>query len=161
PLPGSRRYCDGVSRRQFLQIGAAGWGGLTLSQLLRAESQSGRSSTRSVINIHLGGGPAHQDTFDLKPHAPAEYRGESRPIETNVPGIEICDLFPLLAQRMDRLAILRSLVGAKDDHSDQQTLTGFVEIFPLRTNRPAMGSIVDRLLGPGPGGIPPFVSLGS
>ncbi|MCH2126386.1 MAG: DUF1501 domain-containing protein [Pirellulaceae bacterium] len=156
----SVRFCDGITRRQALQIGIAGWGGLTLGSLLRAEANLGRSTTRSVINIHLGGGPAHQETFDLKPDAPRECRGEARPIQTSVPGIEISDLLPRLAKRAHRLAILRALVGAKDDHSDQQTMTGFVEVFPQRTDRPAIGSVVDRLLGPLADGTPPFVSLG-
>ncbi|MEX2027701.1 MAG: hypothetical protein WEH44_10370 [Pirellulaceae bacterium] len=85
-----QRYCDGVSRRSFLQVGAAlGIGGLTLPQLLRAESVMGAASHKAIINIHLSGGPSHQDMFDLKPNAPVEYRGEFNPVATNVPGLEI------------------------------------------------------------------------
>jgi hypothetical protein len=154
------RYCDGVARRQVLRIGAAGVAGLTLSRLLRAEQHSGRRTARSLINVHLGGGPAHQDSFDLKPGAPVPYRGEFRPIPTNVAGIDICEHLPRLTQRAHRLAIVRSVVGAIDEHSDQQTRTGYVELFPRRTDRPALGSVVDRLLGPSPDRSLAFVSLG-
>ncbi|MCA9206138.1 MAG: DUF1501 domain-containing protein, partial [Planctomycetales bacterium] len=85
----SNDYCDGVSRRSFLRIGAMGLGGLslTMADLLRAEAAAGiGSSHKAVINIHLSGGPSHQDMFDLKPNAPVEYRGEFNPIATNVPG---------------------------------------------------------------------------
>jgi hypothetical protein len=80
-----QRFCDGVSRRNFLKIGALGLGGLTLPQLLQAEAQSGvRRSHKAVIMIFLPGGPSHQDMFDLKMDAPAEIRGEFKPIPTSV-----------------------------------------------------------------------------
>ena len=83
-----RRFCDGLSRRNFLKIGALGMGGLALPQLLQAESNSGiRKSQKAVIMIYLPGGPPHQDTFDLKLDAPSEIRGEFRPISTNVSGL--------------------------------------------------------------------------
>ena len=86
PLPS---HCDGVSRREFLRIGALGLGGLTLPALLRAEAQAGvRTSHKSVIMVFLSGGPPHQDMVDLKPDAPVEIRGEFKPIATNVPGIQ-------------------------------------------------------------------------
>src|SRR5213082_146500 len=92
-MPGSSHAP--LSRRGFLQIGALGLGGLTLPQLLRAESSAAsRSPARSVILIYLVGGPPHQDMFDLKPDAPSEIAGPHRPIGTNVPGIQICDRFP-------------------------------------------------------------------
>src|SRR5688572_31064997 len=100
-------FCDGVSRRNFLKIGALGMGGLTLPQLLRAEAQSGtRKGHKAVIMIFLPGGPSHQDMFDLKPEAPSEFRGEFRPIDTNVPGIQICEHLPKIARRMDKCAII-------------------------------------------------------
>ena len=96
---GGQRYCDGVARRSFLKIGAFAFGGLTLADLFRMEARAGiGSSTKSLIHIHLSGGPSHQDIFDLKPLAPREYRGEFNPIATNVPGIEICEHLPLLAK---------------------------------------------------------------
>src|SRR5437660_8876837 len=121
----SQRFCDGISRRNFLKIGALGLGGLTLPQLLHAEAQSGiRRSHKAVIMIFLPGGPAHQDTFDLKMDAPSEIRGEFTPIKTNVPGIEICELMPRLARSMDKWALIRSIVGATGGHDAIQCLTG-------------------------------------
>src|ERR1700716_4250658 len=115
--PRSRRFCDGVSRRNFIRIGALGLGGLALPQLLRAEAQAGiRKSHKAVIMIFLPGGPSHQDIFDLKTEAPSEIRGEFKPIRTKVPGIQICEHLPLLAGIMDKTAIIRSVVGALDDH---------------------------------------------
>jgi len=99
---GRSPLCDGVSRRNFLRIGALGLGGLALPQLLRAEVQQGTGrSHKAVIMIFLPGGPAHQDIFDLKPDAPAEIRGPFKPIETNVPGIQITEHLPKLAGLME------------------------------------------------------------
>ena len=110
-IPGqSFRFCDGVTRRNFLQIGALGLGGLALPDLLRAEAQSGiRSSHKAIIMIYLPGGPPHQDMFDLKLDAPSEIRGEFRPLKTNVSGIQICEHLPKLASIMDKFAIVRSI----------------------------------------------------
>ena len=103
-------YCDGVSRRSFLQVGAMSMGGLTLAGLLRAEAEAGvGSSHKAIINIHLGGGPSHQDMFDLKPNAPVEYRGEFNPIKTNVSGMDICEHFPRLATMADKFAVIHGL----------------------------------------------------
>src|SRR5512145_1336156 len=94
----SHRYCDGVSRRGFLRLGGLAMGGLSLAQLLQAEAQAGiKRSHKSVIMIFLSGGPPHQDMVDLKPDAPAEIRGEFKPIATNVPGTQICELLPGIA----------------------------------------------------------------
>src|SRR5262245_23482305 len=97
-IPGPRHaYCDGLSRRSFLQIGGLMLGGMTLPDLLRAEERAGiRRSHKAIIMVYLSGGLAHQDSFDLKPDAPQEVRGEFHPIETNVPGIRICELLPEL-----------------------------------------------------------------
>jgi hypothetical protein len=157
---GKSAFCDGVSRRNFMRIGALGVGGLTLADVLRAEASTGKSgSHKAVINIHLGGGPSHQDMFDLKPEAPVEFRGEFNPIKTNVSGIEICEHMPQLAQMADKYAILRSLVGMYDDHSNFHTQTGFGRN-DLRNvgGRPSLGSVVARMQGPTSGGAPPFVS---
>src|SRR5437016_9596092 len=99
------------SRRSFLQIGSLALGGLTLPQLLRAEQHAGRTTHKSVIMIFLSGGPPHQDMVDLKMDAPADIRGEFKPIPTNVPGLDICEHLPRLAGAMDRIAVIRSLVG--------------------------------------------------
>ena len=108
-----KSFCDGLSRRNFLQIGALGGAGLTLPGLLRAEAASGNgSSNKSVIMIYLVGGPPHQDMFDLKPNAPKEVAGPWQPIATNVPGMEICEAFPKLAGMADKLVTIRSIVGS-------------------------------------------------
>ncbi len=162
--PGDRRsqFCDGINRRNFLRIGGLGAAGLSLPQLLAAESKAGiGSSTKSVILIYLVGGPPHQDMFDLKRDAPSEIAGPMRPIGTNVPGIEICELFPQMAKRMDKFAIIRSLVGAQADHDAFQSYTGHR---PLDQGAPTggwapFGSIVAKLQGPVHQGMPPFMSL--
>src|SRR4051812_45590298 len=108
----SARFCDGLSRRSFLQVGALGVGGLTLPGLLQAETSKGvRKGHKSVIMVYLSGGLAHQDTFDLKPAAPREVRGEFRPIRSNVAGIDVSEHLPRMARCMDRVAVVRSLVG--------------------------------------------------
>ena len=152
-------YCDGVSRRSFLQVGA-GLGGLTLAGLLRAEAAAGvGSSQKAVINIHLGGGPSHQDMFDLKPEAPVEFRGEFNPIKTNVSGMEVCEYLPQLAQMADKWAVVRSLVGSTGAHSSYQTHSGFDERDLKNVGgRPSLGSVVSYLQGPSPNGAPAFVS---
>src|SRR6476661_6829914 len=112
-----QRFCDGISRRNFLKIGALGLGGLTLPQLLQAEAQSGiRLSHKAVIMIFLPGGPSHQDMFDLKMDAPSEIRGEFKPIKTNVSGIQICEHLPKVAKLMDMAALIHSIVGCNGDH---------------------------------------------
>ena len=102
--------CDNVSRRAFLKAGGMAAGGLSLAQLLNIEAKAatGRSN-KAIINIYLPGGPSHIDTFDMKPDASSEVRGELRPIKTNVPGMEICELFPRLAKMADKFAIIRSI----------------------------------------------------
>src|SRR3954449_12340387 len=120
------RFCDGLSRRNFLKIGGLAMGGLALPQILQAESQLGiRRSHKAVIMIYLPGGPSHQDMYDLKMEAPADIRGEFRPIQTSVPGIQICEHLPRLAQMMDKFAIVRSLYGCPDQHASDLCLSGF------------------------------------
>src|SRR5256884_7137256 len=108
-----RRYCDGMSRRSFLQLGVAGMASVGLPQLLRAKEQSaatsGSKKNTSVILIWLDGGPSHMDLYDMKPDAPAEYRGLWRPIPTNVPGMRISELFPKQARVADKFSIVRSI----------------------------------------------------
>src|SRR6185369_5469837 len=99
----SAKFCDGVTRRNFIKIGAAGLGALTLPQILRAEAAQGiKKSQKALIMIYLPGGPSHQDMFDLKPDAPADIRGEFKAINTNVSGIQICEHMPRLAAMMDK-----------------------------------------------------------
>jgi hypothetical protein len=150
------------SRRSFLQIGAFGAAGFALPQLLRAEEAAGvRSSRKSVILIYLVGGPPHQDMFDLKPDAPREIAGPWRPTATNVNGIQICEAFPKLASMMDKLAIVRSLVGNHADHDAQQVFHGH---HPRKApvpggGWPQFGSTVARLQGNAERATPPFISL--
>src|SRR6058998_108558 len=158
--PSGRRFCDGISRRNFLKIGALGLGGLALPQLLQAETKSGiRNSHKAVIMIYLPGGPPHQDMFDLKMDAPLEIRGEFKPIATNVPGIQICEHLPRLARMMDKLAILRSISDAVDDHSDFHCLTGRSKRNQPPGGWPSFGSVVAKLLGPTDPAVPPFIGL--
>ncbi len=156
---GSTRYCDGFSRRSFLKLGALGIGGLTLADLLRAEAAAGiGNSHKALINIHLGGGPSHQDLFDLKPKAPAEFRGEFMPIATNVSGMEICEHLPQLAQLADKFAVIRSLVGSNAGHSNYQTHSGYNErSLASLGGRPSIGSVIWKLKG-SKNGAPAFVS---
>jgi hypothetical protein len=153
--------CDGVTRRGFLKVGSLGLGGLALSDLLRLQAWAGTgSSTKALINVHLSGGPSHQDLWDLKPDAPSEYRGEFRPIGTNVPGIEICELLPRLARMADKFALVRGLVGSVDEHSYSTAMTGYPES-SLRSvgGRPSIGSVVSKLDQERGGRSLPYVSL--
>ncbi|GIW87649.1 MAG: hypothetical protein KatS3mg108_1973 [Isosphaeraceae bacterium] len=155
-------HCDGVSRRDFLRVGSLTMGGLCLPQLLACEAAAApaaRKPHKSVIMIFLAGGPPHQDMVDLKPDAPREIRGEFEPIETVVPGLLLCEHMPQLAQRADKLAIIRSIVGCRDEHTAYQMLTGYTETPFKRQGRPALGSIVSYLQGPVDPAIPPFVGL--
>src|SRR2546426_3481436 len=156
----STRFCDGISRRNFLKIGALGLGGLTFPQLLQAEAQSGiRRSHKAIIMIYLPGGPPHQDMFDLKMDAPSEIRGEFKPIPSNVPGIEICEHLPRMAKMMDKLVPIRSVVGAVDEHTDFQCMTGYTSRNQPPGGWPSFGSVVSRLQGPVRPSVPPFIGL--
>ncbi len=156
-----QKFCDGLTRRNFLQIGAFG-AGLTLADLLRLRAiadpaHPARTVNKSAIMIYLPGGPSHMDMYDLKPNAPAEYRGEFRPIDTNVPGVQICEHFPLQARMWDKLACIRSIVSV-DEHSDSLVMTGHSQRENMTANHPSFGSMVSRLRGQ-TGNLPPFVSL--
>ena len=159
------RYCDGVPRRSFLKVGALSFGAasLTLADVYRAEAASPQASLakhKAVINIFLGGGPPHQDMFDLKMDAPAEIRGEFKPIQTSVPGIEICEVFPKMARMMDKFAIVRSVVGASGGHDAYQCTTGWRnESLAALGGRPSIGSVLAKLHGPVDPSVPPFVGL--
>lgn len=166
----SSRYCDSQSRRGFLSIGGLALGGISLPQLLQAETVAGiRQSPKSLIMILLPGGPPHLDMFDMKPEAPVEIRGEFKPIATRVPGIECCELMPRLAACMDKLAVVRSLHGGLEDHNLHQCLTGW-ESHPQQGDSvlrpgfppggwPSIGAAISKLQGPFDPAVPPFVSL--
>ncbi|TWT94606.1 DUF1501 domain-containing protein [Stieleria varia] len=157
------RFCDGRSRRSFLKIGGLsfGIGGLSLADLYRAEAASEKpKSHKSIINIFLAGGPPHQDMWDIKTDAPSEIRGEFRPINTNVDGIQICEVFPQLAGLMDKAAIIRSVVGCHGGHEAYQCFTGWDKNSLKNVGgRPSIGAAVSKLFGPVDPSVPPFVGL--
>ncbi|HXD88888.1 MAG TPA: DUF1501 domain-containing protein [Urbifossiella sp.] len=145
------------SRREVLRVGGLAVAGLTMADVLRAQAAAPATvrRTKSVIMIWLRGGPSHIDSYDMKPDAPAEVRGEFKPIATSVPGIRICEYMPKQAAMMDKLAILRGYKAVDiGDHTPHYILTGF----PDRGKRPVLGSIVSRLQ-PSSNGLPPYVSL--
>lgn len=158
-----------VSRRDIVRAGSIGLFGMSLPRLLEARAQAREAGAvaqpakaKACILLFMWGGPGHQDTWDLKPGAPAEVRGEFKPIATCVPGIQICEHFPRLARRADRLAIVRSMTHTNVDHttSTHYLLTG--QPPPpgddLRKDWPHIGAVLARL-GRGRGPLPPFVSM--
>ena len=150
-----------ASRREFLQIGALGMGGLSLPELLRAEQASGiGQSHKAVIMIYLVGAPPHQDMYDLKMDAPAGIRGEFKPINTKVPGIQICEHLPKLASIMDKLVPLRSVHGSPSgDHDSFICYTGRTAQKQPPGGWPSIGSTVSKLLGSPNANVPPFIGL--
>jgi hypothetical protein len=155
----ARRFCDGVDRRSFLKVGGLAMGGLSLPGILHAEQAQGRRSNKSVIMVYLSGGLSHHDSFDLKPNAPAEIRGEFRPIATNVAGTRICEYLPRLSRMMDKIAIVRSLVGLNDEHTSHQTITGFPMSVSQREGKPNACSAISRVLGTRSEVLPAYVDL--
>jgi hypothetical protein len=166
----SDRRCFGpVSRRSLLQVGALALGGLSLRDLLAAQSASGETTRdTSVILLYLHGGPSQLETYDLKPDAPLEYRSIYRPIATNVPGLDICEKFPLQAQIADKFSLVRSLTHDVGIHSDGGiiVLTGKrpTVLDPTsgsKSEHPDFGSIASRVRGPGRDAVPPYVAIPS
>ncbi|MEC7639193.1 MAG: DUF1501 domain-containing protein, partial [Verrucomicrobiota bacterium] len=153
-------HCDGYSRRNFLKIGGMAAGGLSLDQLMAMEAKSGTSSShKSIINIYLPGGPSHLDMFDLKPDAPSEIRGEFKPIRTNVPGMQICEMFPRLAKIADKFAIVRSISDSDGAHDCYQCMTGHKKSSQSPAGGwPSFGSWVSKIQGSNPG-VPANLSL--
>jgi hypothetical protein len=163
-LGAGQRFCDGISRRNFLKIGAFG-AGLTLAEMLRQRAHAvpndistALARPKAAIMIYLPGGPSHMDMYDLKPDAPVEYRGEFRPIQTNVPGVQICEHMPRQARIFDKLACVRSIVSV-DEHSDSLVTTGYSEAVNRQQHHPSFGAVMSRLRGNQQADIPPFVSL--
>ncbi|HXT57543.1 MAG TPA: DUF1501 domain-containing protein [Pirellulales bacterium] len=150
-----------LPRRAFLKAGSLGFAGLALPELLRAEAAVGsRDSTKAVVNIHLDGGPPHMDLIDLKPDAPVEIRGEFHGIETRVPGLQICELLPKLAQLADKFVFVRSLVGSAGAHDAFQCQSGFAaKDLQSLGGRPALGCVVSKLRGSRADTSPSFVDL--
>jgi len=152
-----QRLCDRVSRRDFLRVGALGLTGLTLADVLRLRAQAGQTgSPRSVIMVCLAGGPSHIDTYDLKPDAPADVRGEFKPIKTNVPGFDICEHMPMQARIADKLALVRTVQFVEPmQHELEEVYTGF----PKSAKRPSFGAVVSRFGGAHDARMPGYVSL--
>ena len=166
--PAPHKYCDGFSRRSFLQIGVAGMAATGLSQVLQAKEASAAAGVTpketSVILLWLDGGPSHMDLYDLKPEAPAEYRGIWSPIKTNVPGIEIGELFPLQAKIADKFSIVRSLHHNTGDHftGGHWMLTGRgagVGGASTPGKYPFFGSIATKMTGPRQPGLPANIAV--
>ena len=168
-------FCDGINRRSLLQAGAIGTLGLSLPTLLagQAKGKEGRAETSPVFGrakrllmLFMWGGPAHQDLWDVKIHGPVETRGEFQPIATNVPGLQISEHFPLIAQQADKLALIRSVGQEDNNHSTgaHAGLTGRrhalqAESFGAQeTDFPHFGSVLSNLR-PSRGGLPTFVAL--
>jgi uncharacterized protein DUF1501 len=155
-----RRFCDGLSRRGFLKVSALAVGGLTLADLLRLRAQGetkAGTAGKAIIMVYLNGGPSHIDLYDMKPESPVEYRGEFKPIKTNVPGMHLCELMPLQAKIADKLAIIRNMKFLQQGHTPPELYTGFLD-----GKRPAIGSVVSKLRSDAGirAPIPPYVYLG-
>jgi len=169
------RLCDGITRRDFVRVGALGTLGLGLPQLLQAEAQAaeiakaaGKSTKRekSVILFFLMGGQSQLDMWDMKPDAPEMIRGEFKPINTNVDGIQICEHMPLLARRADKFAIIRSMTHHVKNHAPAgyYALSGMapkrdtVSLGLAHDDYPAPGSVA-ALLKPATRNVPSYVQL--
>lgn len=154
------KLCDGLTRRSVLQIGSLAMGGMALPQLLQAEQATGVSNNKKgVIMVFLPGGPPHQDMWDIKTDAPAEIRGEFSAIDTNVPGIQIGEMFPRIAQMADKCAFIRSMVGATGSHHAFQCLTGNSDRQQPPGGWPSIGSVLSKVYGSRDPAVPAFVGL--
>jgi hypothetical protein len=162
------RYCDGISRRRFLQLGVAGMASVGLPQLLRAReesaSKSGSKKDTAVILLWLDGGPSHMDLYDMKPDAPADYRGLWKPIRTKVPGLDITEMFPKQAKVTDKFSIVRSLYHDNGDHFTAGHLmltTKDMGVSGANTagKFPGIGAIVHREVGARKRGMPGYVAV--
>jgi uncharacterized protein (DUF1501 family) len=157
------QFCDGMTRRDFLRVGALGAGavGLNLADLTRLGAAD-RSKQMNCIILFLVGAPSQLDTWDLKPDAPDTVRGPFKPIKTNVPGIEIGEHFPQMAKMADRYALIRSVyhkAAPIHETGHQMMQTGY--LFRGGAEYPHYGAVVSHLHGRRPGGLPPFVVLPS
>ncbi|MDB5338133.1 MAG: hypothetical protein JWN70_3752 [Planctomycetaceae bacterium] len=162
------RLCDGISRRNLLRVGSLSLLGLNLPQLLARRAQAGAAAKDvNCILLWMGGGASNIDTFDMKPDAPSEIRGEFQPIASNLPGLSVCEHLPLTAQQMDKICLIRSVSHTESgDHTaaHHYMLSGYAQR-PDPTGQPAnsviypsYGSVVGRELG-WRNGLPPYVVL--
>src|SRR6266446_394332 len=154
-------FCDGVTRRDFLHAGALGFLGLTLPEYLGLQAMGAWKPDKDIngIQLMLVGGPSQLDTWDLKPDAPASIRGPYKPIKTNVPGIEISEIFPRMAKNADKFALLRSVyhtAAAVHDTGCQMMQTG--RLFQGGLESPNYGCVLAKQRGP-KGSVPPNVLI--
>ncbi|MBI2949621.1 MAG: DUF1501 domain-containing protein [Verrucomicrobia bacterium] len=166
------RYCDGIDRRDFLRIGAVGLLGIELSlpalleRQARAAGASGPKRDVSVIWVFLKGGMSTIDTFDLKPDAPSDIRGEFKSIPTRIPGLHVSEHLPKVAGQMDKFSLVRSFGHRNADHgpADHYMLTGYHPIAGFNPNLkpnnqyPSFGSVIGHKLG-SRSSVPPYVCL--
>jgi hypothetical protein len=154
-------FCDGLRRRDFLHAGSLGLLGLGLSDFLALKAQGAVDSSKdvNVIMLFLVGGPSQLDTWDMKPDAPSEIRGPYKPLKTNVPGIEISEIFPRMARHADKWSLVRTLyhtAAAVHDTGHQMMQTG--RLFQGGLKHPHMGCVLSKLRGP-KGDVPAHVLL--
>ena len=164
----SKTLCDGISRRELMQVGGLSlFGGMTLPRILHAAKRTSGSyvmpAAKSVILFNLLGGPSHQDMFDMKPEAPVEIRGEFRPIETSLPGLQICEHLPNVARWMNRCSLIRTVTHNYNAHNPLAMLTGYAgglnaQLRPEPTDPPDIGAIC-QYLGMGRRDMPGAVCL--
>ncbi|MFO0948158.1 MAG: DUF1501 domain-containing protein [Planctomycetota bacterium] len=154
-----------ISRRVFMRAGTLALGGMSLADVLSARANPAPPDT-SVILFWMWGGPSHMETYDCKPNAPTEYRGPFKPIETSVPGIEICELFPRQARIADKFSLIRSLHHDMAAHNDGsiEVLTGKTPLVPdptstARSQHPDFGMIASHQRGLGKSGLPQYVGI--
>lgn len=161
----SRQPCRGPNRREVLRIGSLGFLGLGLDEWLRITARAGSTKAndsakvKNCILIWLAGGPSHIDTFDPKPEAAVDVRGEFKPIATSVPGLKISEVFPNLAKVMDRVTLIRSMTSPEADHdrASHHMLTGYRPTPALVY--PGYGSVVSKTREATRGMLPPFVAV--
>ena len=156
----SHKYCDGITRRNALQVGVVGLTGLTLSDYLRlANAESQKNSTAdSVLFINLAGGPAHLDTLDMKPDGPAETRGEFKPIPSKLPGLQVCEYMPKFAEAADQFALIRGISHSAGSHPLGQSYISTGNRPSPAVVYPSFGSIVSKEM-PGRPDLPPYVAI--
>ena len=158
------RLCDGASRREFMRVGGLSlFGGMSLPRVLPAAGRSdGNGPAKSIIMFNLLGGPAHMDMFDMKPTAPAEVRGEFKPISTSLPGLQICEHMPVLSKWMHRATLIRTYSHTFNSHDPLSFMTGFTDnqfsAQALPTDPPDIGAIC-QYLKRGPGDLPGAVCM--
>lgn len=158
------RFCDGMNRRSFLKIGSLGLGGMSLAQMMQAQATAtngnkGAGANKAVIMIYLAGGISHQDFVDMKPNAPSGIRGEFKSIDTNVPGIQICEHLPNMAKMMDKFVAIRSIKDSDGAHAPTQCWSGYRRGDQSRLDQPSIGSLISKELGPRDKTVPPFMGL--